>query len=193
MFIKSYYYQRNIMAKKNITIVNEPFYVNEEGATVSFVPKEIKTYRDAYGASLHMLFKHVADIHLTLLDILADKYDIPVDDMLRTVQEDSRWKDIRVNPVINSCTYVDKQEPSIQETPNIPVPEPTPTTQPPEKKSRGRPKKVPITPQETPTPADESALVVQESTTNPVEQPKKKNYSIFAKLKAEAKAAKEST
>ena len=177
------------MSKKKITITNEPFYVNEEGATVSFVPKEIKNYRDAYGASLHMLFKHVADIHLTLLEILADKYDISVDDMLRTVQEDSRWKDIQVNPVINSCTYVDKQEPPLQETSNIQTPDPTPTTQPPEKKSRGRPKKVSIVPQETPTPADESALMVQESPVNPVEQPKK-TYSIFAKLKAEAKAAK---
>lgn len=174
------------MAKKNITITHEPFYVNQEGETVSFVPKEIKSYRDAYGASLHMLFKHVADIHLTLLEILADKYDIPVDDMLRTVQEDSRWKNIQVNPVINSCTYV---EPQPTEPAQVQQPTETVTPAPPEKKSRGRPKKVPITPQETPIPIDESALVVQESPVNPVEQPKK-TYSIFAKLKAEAKAAK---
>jgi hypothetical protein len=159
---------------KRVTVVNEPFYVNQEGDSVSFVPKEIKTSRDAYGASLHMLFKHVADVHLTLLEILAEKYKLSVDEMLQTVQDDPRWKDIHVNPVINSCTYVEATHPLEPESKVTP-----PAS---EKKARGRPKKV----QEVPI--DETTLAVEESTANPITviKPKKqKQPSIFAMLKKE--------
>lgn len=178
MYIELY----NIMAKR-VTVVNEPFYVNEEGNSVSFVPKEIKTSRDAYGASLHMLFKHVADIHLTLLEILAEKYKHSVDEMLQTVQDDPRWKDIHVNPVIHSCTYVDATHPLETKV----------TPPPPEKKARGRPKKVVI--ESTivpPVPVDETTLTVEESTANPITvlKPKKqKQPSIFAMLKKEKASA----
>ncbi len=157
------------MAKK-ITIINEPFYVNEHGETTSFVPKDIKTSRDAYGASLHMLFKHVADVHVTLLEILAEKYKLSVDEMLQTVQDDPRWKNIPVNPVIHGCTYV---EPTITSEPNPHV----------EKKGRGRPKKV-VTQQ--PVPIDETTLTVEESTANPITvlpSKKPKQPAIFAMLK----------
>ncbi len=167
---------------KRVTIVNEPFYVNQEGNSVSFVPKEIKTSRDAYGASLHMLFKHVADIHLTLLEILAEKYKLSIDEMLQTVQDDPRWKEIHVNPVINSCTYVDATHPLEPETKITPPPS--------EKKARGRPKKVEAQPP-TIVPIDETTLTVEESTANPITviKPKKqKQPSIFAMLKKEKKA-----
>lgn len=170
------------MSKKNITVVNEPFYINEQGESKSFIPMEIKNYRNAYGASLHMLFKHVADVHLTLLEILAEKYKLSVDEMLQTVQDDPRWKDIQVNPVIHGCTYV---EPTSSKDAQASTPVPS------EKKARGRPKKVDTQPTIVPAPIDETTLTVEESTANPITviKPKKpKQPAIFAMLKKEKKA-----
>jgi len=85
--------------------INEPVFINEKGEQVPYIPKEIITNRDAYAASLHMILKHTADFHMTILEIVADKQGIPIDDIVKVVKEDARYTDMTVNPQINTLGF----------------------------------------------------------------------------------------
>lgn len=86
----------------------------KDGTTIPYVPVEVKTARDAYAASLHVLFKHVADFHLCVVRTFSVKYGIPEDDILKTIQESDEFKNMHVDPVlcmdmgINSLRHLDK-------------------------------------------------------------------------------------
>jgi hypothetical protein len=58
----------------------------------------------AYTASLLMLFQHVADIHMSLLEIIEEKYGHSMDEMVSTVIQHPKWKNMQVNPVIHDLT-----------------------------------------------------------------------------------------
>jgi hypothetical protein len=75
-----------------------------DGST--FVPMEVKTNSDALRASLLMLFKHVADVHVTLVEIVAEKFDLKVDDIMNVVTEDPRWQTMLVDPLITDLTVI---------------------------------------------------------------------------------------
>ena len=91
----------------------------KDGTTIPYVPLTITTNRDAYAASLHVLFKHVADFHLCVVRTFSVKYGIPEDDILKTIQESDEFKNMHVDPVlcmdmgINSHGHLEK----------VPVPE----------------------------------------------------------------------
>jgi hypothetical protein len=85
--------------------INEPVFINEKGEQVPYIPKEIITNRDAYAASLHMILKHTADFHMTILEIMADKQGIPIDDLVKVVKDDERYTDMIVNPQINTLGF----------------------------------------------------------------------------------------
>jgi hypothetical protein len=91
----------NTPAKKSITLVQEPVTL-ADGST--FVPMEVKTNSDALRASLLMLFKHVADVHVTLVEIVAEKFDLKVDDIMNAVTDDPRWQTMLVDPLITDLT-----------------------------------------------------------------------------------------
>jgi hypothetical protein len=80
--------------------MQEPVYVMKDGTNVPYVPVEVKTARDAYAASLHVLFKHVADFHLCVVRTFSVKYGIPEDDILKTIQESDEFKNMHVDPVL---------------------------------------------------------------------------------------------
>jgi len=67
------------------------------------IPVEInvKDGRSAYAASLQMILRHVADFHMTVVDIISEKYKIPVDEIMNTVTSDSRYTNMLVNPDIH--------------------------------------------------------------------------------------------
>jgi hypothetical protein len=94
--------------------MQEPAYVMKDGTTIPYVPVTITTNRDAYAASLHVLFKHVADFHLCVVRTFSVKYGIPEDDILKTIQESDEFKNMQVDPVlcmdmgINSLRHLDK-------------------------------------------------------------------------------------
>jgi len=94
--------------------MQEPAYVMKDGTTIPYVPVTITTNRDAYAASLHLLFKHVADFHLCVVRTFSVKYGIPEDDILKTIQESDEFKNMQVDPVlcmdmgINSFGHLDK-------------------------------------------------------------------------------------
>jgi hypothetical protein len=72
--------------------------------------------RDAYAESLQMILQHVADFHLTVVDIISEKYKIPVDEIMKTVTSDSRYTNMIVDPKIHRLTSLDKIETQIVET-----------------------------------------------------------------------------
>jgi hypothetical protein len=58
----------------------------------------------AYTESLKMILCHVADFHITIVDIISEKYNIPVDEIMKTVTSDSRYTKMVVNPKIHRLT-----------------------------------------------------------------------------------------
>ena len=74
------------------------------------IPVEIKDGRSAYAASLQMILKHVADFHITVVDIISEKYNIPVDEIMNTVTSDSRYTNMLVNPDIHTLSVNSDQE-----------------------------------------------------------------------------------
>ena len=116
----------------------EPVYTLDDGRKVPYVPIEIKTHRDAYAATLHVLFKHVADFHICIVKAFSKKYGIPEDDILQTIQESEEFKNMHVDPVLDPLGYL-AQAPaptqSVQEpAPTQSVQEPAPVQEPVAKK-----------------------------------------------------------
>ena len=86
---------------KPVKIVQETVTL-VDGST--FTPMPVKNSNDALRASLLMLFKHVADVHVTVVEIVAEKFNLKVEDIHQAIQDDPRWTDLLVNPLITDLT-----------------------------------------------------------------------------------------
>jgi hypothetical protein len=118
---------------------------NTEMKTALSIPIQVEVTpgaRNAYAESLQMILQHVADFHLTVVDIISEKYNIPVDEIMKTVTSDSRYTNMVVNPNIHRLTSLDKIETHIVEIP-APVPATKKIT---EKKIRIKPKNAVLLP-----------------------------------------------
>lgn len=84
--------------------------VNMETRTVTTlsIPVQISESATAYAESLKMILQHVAEFHVTVVDIISEKYKIPVDEIMNTVTSDSRYTNMLVDPKIHhlTCTNV---------------------------------------------------------------------------------------
>ena len=109
---------------KSLTIVNEPVFVSKDGSVQTYIPKEIVGHREAYAASLHVIFKHVADFHMSMLEIIAEKYDHDVDEMVKVVQDDARFKDMTVYPIISGLGFIEQKDVPLVEPMEAPPPVP---------------------------------------------------------------------
>ncbi len=92
---------------------------NTEMKTALSIPIQVEVTpgaRNAYAESLQMILQHVADFHLTVVDIISEKYNIPVDEIMKTVTSDSRYTNMIVDPKIHRLTSLDKIETQIVET-----------------------------------------------------------------------------
>jgi hypothetical protein len=67
---------------------------------------EIQDGRNAYALSLQMIFRHVADFHMTVVDIISEKYNIPVDEIMNTVTSDSRYKNMVVDKDLHRLSTI---------------------------------------------------------------------------------------
>ena len=67
---------------------------------------EIQDGRSAYALSLQILFRHVADFHMTVVDVISEKYNIPVDDIMNAVTSDSRYKNMVVDKDLHRLSSV---------------------------------------------------------------------------------------
>ena len=107
---------------KSVTVTNEPIFVAKDGVVEPYIPRTIVTHRDAYSASLHLLFKHVADFHLLMVEVIAEKYNLDADEIIQTVQNDQRMKDIQLNPTLDSLTYFGKEDVAkVMDAPDVAV------------------------------------------------------------------------
>lgn len=110
----------------------------------------------AYTESLKMILQHVADFHLTVVDIISEKYNIPVDEMMSTVTSDSRYTNMLVDPKIHRLTSLnqdkDKDQSCSEKKTPVPLEKTTPkikkTT---EKKIKIKPKVAVLLPEKTTT------------------------------------------
>ena len=82
----------------------EPVYIEKGGQIKPYIPIEIKNGRDAYAASLHMLFNHFAQFHISVVDIISDKYHIPVEEIMNTIKSDDRYTNMSVCPNIHELS-----------------------------------------------------------------------------------------
>jgi hypothetical protein len=92
---------KKLPTKKKVKVVQEPVILSD-GST--FKPIPVKTTSDVLRTSLLMLFKHVADIHVTVIEIVAEKFGISVEDLHKAITEDPRWADMFVHPLISDLT-----------------------------------------------------------------------------------------
>ena len=83
---------------------SEPVFIEKDGQTIPYIPIEIKNGRDAYAASLHMLFNHFAQFHISVVDIISDKYNIPVEEIMNTIKTDDRYTNMSVCPNIHELS-----------------------------------------------------------------------------------------
>ena len=72
--------------------------------TLSIPVKVNESAAAAYTESLKIILKHVADFHITVVDIISQKYNIPVDEIMNTVTSDSRYTNMLVDPKIHHLT-----------------------------------------------------------------------------------------
>jgi hypothetical protein len=81
--------------------MSEPVYKQ----TMPYVPIEVKTHRDAYAATLHVLFKHIADFHICVVKTFSKKYGIPEDEIIQTIQESPEFKNMEVDPALHPAAH----------------------------------------------------------------------------------------
>jgi len=125
----------------SVKYLNEPCFMNKDGEAVPYLPKEIITHRDAYAASLHILLEHTAKFHVLVAEIIAEKYNLDVTEMMKTVREDDRFQLSVSDPGINALGYFDEKDlekkVSVPAVPTVPIIEPV-------KKKIVRAKKAPV-------------------------------------------------
>lgn len=117
---------------KRATFNNEPVFVNKDGQQVPYVTKKVNNQHQAFSATLHLVFKHTADVYTTMLEIVADKYGYNSEDMIKAVMEDPRFNNIMVDPTLSSLNYFKKEnmERVISAATPTPPPAPKPKTRP---------------------------------------------------------------
>jgi len=98
------------MPIKTVKYSNEPVYVNADGTLEPYLPSSVVTHRDAYSKSIHMLFKHVADFHVLLVEIISEKTGLDSVEIIKQIQEDERMKAHVDIPTIYSLGLVEKTD-----------------------------------------------------------------------------------
>lgn len=87
------------------TATKETVKIEKTGMkTTLSIPVQISESATAYAESLKMILQHVAEFHITIVDIISDKYKIPVDEIMNTIISDSRYTNMLVDPRIHHLT-----------------------------------------------------------------------------------------
>jgi hypothetical protein len=102
--------------KKSVTLDTEAVFLADGS---QFKPIPVKTSSDVLRASLLMMFKHVSDIHVTIVEIIAEKFGLSVEDIHKAITDDPRWAAIFTNPLISDLTETAEKQ-------AVPKPKPSP-------------------------------------------------------------------
>ncbi len=142
---------------KKYTVIQDDIVVNENRflptGTISivqtpYVALKIKSPKHAAAASLHLILKHVADMHMLILEVLSQKYNIPYNDMIDVIHTDDRVQKFMIDPIVHSMNYFTQEDLDAsmaelnikEESKPEPEPEPEPVVQPETVKKLVRPK-----------------------------------------------------
>ena len=99
---------------KEITVINDVCIINN-GSTRTYtqhpyVAYKIKSSHHAVAASLHIMLKHMADMHSLILEVIGEKYNIPYDDMVEALHNDLRIQKMMVEPAVHSLNYFTQED-----------------------------------------------------------------------------------
>ncbi len=111
-------------APKRARYTEEPVFLNTGGGEEPYVPRDITSARAAYAASLHLLFKHVADFHILMVDIIAEKYKLDAAEIIHACHDDKRFQEMVVAPTIHSLGYFGESDLAAKRTVEAPQPDP---------------------------------------------------------------------
>lgn len=99
---------RNVM--KTAQFSKEPCFVEADGEVRPYLSRRVTSSRAALAASLDIVFKHVADFHVAVVEIIAEKYNLDVEEMLSVIKNDSRYKDMTVDSRLNALGYFEESD-----------------------------------------------------------------------------------
>ncbi len=94
------------MNKKDITVVNDI-----PDNYVPYTSEQIKgdsTF--AFKAAMEILFAHSADVFTCIVDIIAEKYELEVDDIMKTIVSHPKYTGLSIHPVIRSLSYFNQDD-----------------------------------------------------------------------------------
>jgi hypothetical protein len=87
---------------------NKPIELKSEEVILTdgsvFNPMPVKNSSDLLRATLLMMFKHVADIHVVVVQVIAEKFGLDINDIEKAITEDPRWTQMLMNPIITDLT-----------------------------------------------------------------------------------------
>jgi hypothetical protein len=98
---------------RKVTVVGGECYVRTSNLDMSatpYVAYKIKSAHHAVAASLHIMLKHMADMHSLMFDVISEKYKIPYDDIVEALNDDPRVQKMMVEPTIHSLNYFTQED-----------------------------------------------------------------------------------
>ena len=99
---------------KKITVINDTCLVNngstEDYKQSPYVSYRIESTNHAVAASLHIMLKHMADMHSLILEVMSEKYNIPYDDMVDALHKDARIQNMVVQPTVHALNYFSQED-----------------------------------------------------------------------------------
>ena len=98
------------MSIKSVKYANEPVFIQSDGTIIPYVHENIVTHRDAYAKSLDMLFKHVGDFHILIVEILSEKTGLDSSEIMNQIKNDERMKNVYDIPTIHGLDFVEKTD-----------------------------------------------------------------------------------
>ena len=98
---------------RKVAVVGGECYVRTSNLDMSatpYVAYKIKSAHHAVAASLHIMLKHMADMHSLMFDVISEKYKIPYDDIVEALNDDPRVQKMMVEPTIHSLNYFTQED-----------------------------------------------------------------------------------
>jgi hypothetical protein len=71
-----------------------------------YVAEPVRDGKTAMRACLHMVLKHTADMFISIVDIVAEKYEIDKDEIVEVIRQHPRFKEMDVDPVMLDLGYI---------------------------------------------------------------------------------------
>ncbi len=96
----------NPLQRIPVKISHEPV-IMADGIAMNSV--KVKNASDGMKATMLMMMKHCADVHLTILEIIGEKYGLDVDEMCNTVKDHPRWTQLLLEPMIHDLTEIARE------------------------------------------------------------------------------------